>query len=210
MEPGLGVSSPERARLDAVRAEWDGYAAAFDDEPDHGLRDPEVRAAWRELLLRHLPAAPARVADLGCGTGSLSVLLAGEDYAVHGLDLSDEMVARARRKAADAEVDVTFSQGDASAPTLEPGTYDVVLCRHVLWALPDPSAALGRWVDLLLPGGRLLLVEGRWSTGAGIAADTAEALVRAHRSEVVVQRLPEPDYWGAEIDDDRYLLVSTR
>jgi 2-polyprenyl-3-methyl-5-hydroxy-6-metoxy-1,4-benzoquinol methylase len=204
------MSSAEQTRLDAVRAEWDGYAAEFDDEPDHGLRDPGVRAAWRELLLHHLPAAPARVADLGCGTGSLSVLLAGEGYAVHGLDLSDEMVARARRKAVEAGVDVTFSQGDASAPDLEPRTYDVVLCRHVLWALPDPSVALARWVDLLRPGGRLLLVEGRWSTGGGLAPETTEELVRAHRSEAVVQRLPEPDYWGREIEDDRYLLVSVR
>ena len=39
-------------------------------------------------------------------------------------------------------------------------TYDVVLSRHVLWALPDPVEALRRWSALLRPEGRLVLVEG--------------------------------------------------
>ena len=53
---------------------WDLEAASFDDEPDHGLADPETRAAWRELLLGVLPEPPARIADLGCGTGTLTRL----------------------------------------------------------------------------------------------------------------------------------------
>jgi 2-polyprenyl-3-methyl-5-hydroxy-6-metoxy-1,4-benzoquinol methylase len=196
--------------LEQVREEWDGEAATFDDEPDHGLRDPSVRAAWRELLLSCLPAAPARVADLGCGSGSLSVLLAEEGYDVSGLDLSDEMLTVARAKAEGAGVDVVFTQGDAASPDLEPGTFDAVLCRHVLWALPDPSAALARWVGLLRPGGRLVLVEGRWHTGGGLPARRTEELVREHRAEVTVRQLPEPVYWGRQIDDERYLVVSPR
>ena len=47
---------------------WDAAAAAFDDEPDHGLRDPSIRAAWRDRLLSWLPP-PC------CGTGSLMTLL---------------------------------------------------------------------------------------------------------------------------------------
>lgn len=194
--------------LSRVREEWDREAAGYDESPDHGLRDPSVRQAWRDLLLEHLPPAPARVADLGCGSGTLSVLLAQEGYAVNGLDLSGEMLAVARAKAARAGVDIAFAQGDAAAPGLDAGTFDVVLCRHVLWALPDPSAALARWVALLRPGGSLVLVEGRWHTGSGLTADRTEELVREHRAQVVVRHLPEPVYWGREIDDDRYLVLS--
>ncbi len=39
-----------------TREFWDAEAAAFDDEPDHGLRDPATREAWRQLLAAHLPA----------------------------------------------------------------------------------------------------------------------------------------------------------
>ncbi len=141
---------------------WDAEAPTFDEAADHGLRDQAVRTAWRSLLLDHLPAAPARVADLGCGTGTLSVLLAEAGYRVDGLDLSPAMVALAERKAEDRDLApaVTFRVGDASDPDLVQGSYDVVLSRHVLWALPDPAAGLDRWVRLLAPGGRLLLVEG--------------------------------------------------
>jgi 2-polyprenyl-3-methyl-5-hydroxy-6-metoxy-1,4-benzoquinol methylase len=64
----------------------DRQAAAFDDQADHRLRDPRVRDAWRRLLVAHLPAAPAAIADIGCGTGTLSVLLTAEGYAVTALD----------------------------------------------------------------------------------------------------------------------------
>jgi len=193
---------------DEIRASWDAEAATFDDEPDHGLRDPATRAAWRDLLLEHLPPAPARVADLGCGTGSLSVLLAGEGYDVRGVDLSGEMVARARAKASAAGVDARFAQGDAAVPPLSPGSFDVVLSRHVLWALPDPAAGLARWIELLAPGGMLLLVEGFWFTGAGLAAVDAEALVRAAGRSARVLPLTDPVLWGKEVSDERYLLVS--
>ena len=142
---------------------WNDEATTFDEAADHGLRDPEVRAAWRDLLLSVLPPQPARVADLGCGTGTLALLLAAEGYAVDGVDFSPEMIRRAVAKPAVGQV--TFTQADADNPPLEPGAYDVVLCRHVLWVMPDPAATLHRWIGLLAPGGRLVLVEGSWTTG---------------------------------------------
>ena len=194
---------------DQTRALWDAEALTFDEAPDHGLADPGTRAAWRELLLAHLPPAPARVADLGCGTGTLSVLLAEEGYDVHGLDLSPEMIDRAVAKAAATpDLPVSFAVGDASEPDLPEGRFDVVLSRHVLWALPDPAAGLRRWCDLLAPGGRLLLVEGRWFNGAGLSAVDTRALVDQVGRRSDVRPLPEPVFWGREIDDERYLVVS--
>ncbi|QNN51515.1 class I SAM-dependent methyltransferase [Nocardioides mesophilus] len=196
--------------IEETRAAWDAEAVTFDEEPDHGLRDTSVREVWRELLSRHLPAAPARVADLGCGTGTLSVLLAEQGYVVDGIDLSPEMVARARAKAAEHpdELLVSFAEGDASAPRLEAGCYDVVLCRHVLWALPDPVSALRRWAGLLVPGGAMLLVEGHWFNGAGLSAAECRRLLAAAGRDCEVVPLAEPAYWGREISDERYLALS--
>lgn len=189
---------------------WDTQASHFDDEADHGLRDPDVRASWREVLLSALPPAPARIADLGCGTGSLTVLLAAEGYEVHGVDLSPRMLAAAEAKLTQAPfpTPATLTQGDAAFPPLEPSSVDVVLARHVLWALPDPAAVVGRWTQLLRPGGRLVLVEGRWETGAGIPADRCRELVSAHRDDVTVRPLDNPRLWGRPITDERYLLIS--
>jgi ubiquinone/menaquinone biosynthesis C-methylase UbiE len=196
------------AVTDDVRAYWDDQAAAFDAEPDHGLRDPAVRAAWAKLLDTLMPPPPAHVTDLGCGTGSVAVLLAQRGHPVRGLDLSPRMVDAAAVKAAAAGVTPQFVEGDASSPPYEPASTDVVFARHVLWALPDSAAALARWIRLLRPDGRLVLIEGRWDTGAGIPAHECQALVRAHRREADVTLLDNAALWGRAITDERYAVLS--
>lgn len=190
--------------------DWDAEAAAFDDEPDHGLRDPATREAWRQLLAAHLPTPPCDVVDLGCGTGTLSVLLAEAGHRVRGLDSSPAMVERAVAKAADAGLDVDLAVGDAGNPPPDLGPVDVVLCRHVLWALDDADAALGRWAALLRPGGRFVLVEGRWHTGAGLDAATGRRLLARHADDVRTVPLTDDVYWGGPITDERYLLTARR
>lgn len=188
---------------EAMREYWNGQAAVFDSEADHGLRDPRVRAAWSDLLLPLMPPAPAAVLDVGSGTGSLTDLLAAAGHELYGMDLAEEMVRAARTKTAGR-----FVQGDAAHPPFAPASFDVVLVRHVLWAVPDPAAAIGQWVRLLRPHGRLVLIEGRWETGGGIDAAECAALVRRHRAEANVRQLPDPALWGRAITDERYLLVS--
>ena len=199
------MSEPARA---AVRA-WDAEADRFDEAADHGLRDPAVRDAWRTLLTGLLPPAPTRIADLGCGTGTLSALLAGLRHTVDAVDFSPRMVERAREKTAELPT-VTVREGDAADPPLPDASYDVVLCRHVLWALPDPVAALDRWNRLLKPGGSMVLVEGRWSTGAGLTARDTVALVENAGRRAELTALTDPAYWGRSVDDERYVVRALR
>jgi ubiquinone/menaquinone biosynthesis C-methylase UbiE len=189
---------------------WDAQAANFDEAPDHGLLDPDIRAAWASLLLPALPPPPARVADLGCGTGSITVLLTEAGFDVHGVDLSERMVAAAKNKINNAGVAAEVRQGDAAYPPLEPSSFDVVFARHVLWALPDPEAVLARWTRLLRPGGRLVLVDGLWRSGDGFTATRCQELVTRHRDETTVHLLDDPRLWGHPITDERYLLISRR
>jgi ubiquinone/menaquinone biosynthesis C-methylase UbiE len=154
-----------------------------------------------------VPEPPARVADLGCGTGTLSVLLAEAGYDVDGLDFSPRMIELARRKAA-GMAGLRLIHADAFDPPLPEAAFDVVLCRHVLWAMPDPAVALARWLRLLTPSGRLLLVEGKWSNGAGLSADQTLSLVEATGRAASLTRLDDPGYWGRDINDDRYLVTS--
>jgi SAM-dependent methyltransferase len=207
-----GFTGPEQSRRGFPRdaAYWDNQAATFDDDADHGLRDPLVRDAWRRLLLAHLPTAPAAIADIGCGTGSLSVLLATEGYAVTGLDFAPAMIRAARAKARASDVSARFVLSDATAPTLPPSSFDVVLTRHVLWAMPDVDRALAAWLRLLLPGGALVLIEGRWSTGAGLTTAEAGRAVLRHRADVTITALDDPILWGGPVSDERYLLASRR
>ncbi len=185
---------------------WDLEAPAFDEAPDHGLRDPATRAAWRALLLAVLPAAPADVVDLGSGTGTLALLLAEEGFTVDAVDFSPEMVRRAAAKLEGSSARPRL--GDAADPGLAVSSVDVVLCRHVLWALPDPVAVVRRWVAALRPAGRLVLVEGSWGTGAGLTAAQCAAIVGESCGQVEVRHLPDPVLWGRDISDERYLLLA--
>ena len=57
---------------------------------------------------------------------------------------------------------------------------------------PDPADAVRRWAGLLAPGGRLVLVEGFWHTGAGLTGEQTLAAVRAHREHAELTPLTDP------------------
>ncbi|MFC9931017.1 class I SAM-dependent methyltransferase [Streptomyces sp. NPDC127190] len=189
--------------------DWDAEAAAFDDEPDHGLRDPGVRAAWAARLRSWLPGQPADLLDLGCGTGSLSLLALGQGHRVTAVDSSPAMVERARAKLAGHGA--TVLRGDAASPPVAQRAHDVVLVRHVLWTLPDPAAVLRHWRTLLRPGGRFVLVEGVWGSvhPVGIPAARLTALLAPLAADVRVEPLSgDPLLWGKAVHDERYAVVA--
>ncbi|MFH9590450.1 class I SAM-dependent methyltransferase [Streptomyces luteogriseus] len=192
-----------------TNVDWDAEAASFDEEPDHGLRDPEVRRAWAGRLRGWLPGRAQDVLDLGCGTGSLSLLASEQGHRVTGVDLSPAMVALAREKLAGR--DAAFLVGDAAAPPVGEERFDAVLVRHVLWALPDPGRALRHWRGLLRPDGRLVLVEGMWGLiePVGIPAERLTALLGPIAGPVRVERLSaDPLLWGGEVTDERYAVIA--
>lgn len=189
------------------RNEWDAAAASFDDEPDHGLRDPGVKAAWTALLAEHLPPAPADVLDLGCGTGSLSLVMRELGHRVTGIDSSAQMLSLARAKLDAAGFPTPFHVMDAAHPAFPDASFDVVLSRHVLWMFEDYPAVLARWHSLLRPGGRLLLIEGFWHTGSGLHARDLHAALDGNPGERILVPLDaDPALWGDSVSDERYLL----
>lgn len=136
--------------------------AEYDNSHAQGIGAELDDQVWREEFARYLPAAPARVLDLGCGTGFASVLLAELGYTVTGLDQSENMLAQARQKAAARKVEISFVQGNAMQPALPHGSFDIVLARWVFWTLPDTAAAVRHARKLLAPGGMLAAFDGTW------------------------------------------------
>ncbi|GAB3435289.1 class I SAM-dependent methyltransferase [Phycicoccus ginsengisoli] len=203
-----------------IRQYWDEAAQEYDSFADHGLLDSDVRSAWKDLLRTWLPTTPSDVGDLACGTGTMSALLAELGHQVRGIDLSGEMVARARAKTAPFGGAVRVEQGDAGEPPWSEGSLDVVFARHILWTLPDPQATLRRWARLLRPGGRMVLIEGRWGVeaaerepgmpwAAGVPSQELAAVVRELVGEPRVLPLWDTVYWGKELEHERYLLTAT-
>jgi SAM-dependent methyltransferase len=210
----------------AIVGYWDAYAATYDDASDHGLRDDGTRRAWARLLDGWMPSGPVDVLDLGCGTASLSLLLAQSGHRVTGVDAAPRMIEQARGKFSDAGLAARFVVGDAAVPPTGEVRFDVVLSRHVVWTLPDPEAALREWVGRLRPGGRLVLVEGRWGEadkspepyvagaerlpwGGGVGAEALAAVVQPLVTELRVEALSgDPLLWGGPVNDERYALIA--
>jgi SAM-dependent methyltransferase len=142
---------------DEIRAFWDRDAETYDRSPSHSGTEPLEAAAWRAALLRHLPPQPARILEVGVGTGTMSLMAADLGYRVTGLDLSPGMLAAARKKAESLGVEQESVIGSAEEPP--PGPFDAVIVRHLMWTLPDPVAALRAW-RAVATRGRLVLYEG--------------------------------------------------
>lgn len=192
-----------------TRQYWDNEAATFDNEPDHGLRDPNVRQAWAGLLGNSLPSAPASILDIGCGTGSLSLVLARLNYSVTGIDLSEAMIARAKAKTKAAGYSIPFQVMDAFNPDFVSQQFEVIVCRHLLWALPEPALALQRWSKILIPEGRLLLIEGYWHTGVGLQSQQIIEALPSTFTKVTVKNLSgQWELWGGEVTDERYIVIA--
>src|SRR3712207_6231386 len=92
-------------------------------------------ARTQELLGRHLPLAPARVADIGAGPGVYSLWLAGAGYDVVARDLAPRHVDELRSAAAVAGVHVDVAVGDARALDLPDDSCDAVLLLGPLYHL---------------------------------------------------------------------------
>jgi SAM-dependent methyltransferase len=115
------------------------------------------------VLRRHLGPEPLQVLELASGTGEVTRVLRALGHRVTGLDFSEAMIARARAKHR-GDGAARFVLADAEN-TMEPdGAYDAVVCRHLVWTLTDPQAALHDWFRTLRPDGRLVVFDGNFVT----------------------------------------------
>ncbi|MFF5171926.1 class I SAM-dependent methyltransferase [Micromonospora sp. NPDC000089] len=144
----------EQARIAQVAALFDRVADTYDT----------VGVPWftpiAEGLVRQLaPRAGEAALDIGCGRGAALLPLAeavGPTGSVTGIDLAPAMVTATRDEASRRGltwVDVRLA--DAAAPDLPAAGFDLVASSLVLFFLPDPTAALRGWRELLVPGARL-------------------------------------------------------
>ena len=102
------------------------------------------RSAFARLLDRSIPG-DARIVEVGCGTGQMSLYLARADRVVVGADLTRPSLqlaaAATRRFGLDR---VQFVETDLQRPGLRKGSFDVVYSSGVLHHTPDPRASFAR------------------------------------------------------------------
>jgi len=97
------------------------------------------------------------ILEVGCGTGSTALTLAGDVGHITAVDVSANMLAIARERAAEQNADnVQFLQGDLTTLDTCIAGFDVVLAFNVLHLIADPAAALAHLSRRLRPGGTLI------------------------------------------------------
>jgi SAM-dependent methyltransferase len=137
-----------RDYFETVAGDWERIRKSYFD-------DRVASMAIEKLLPRNLT-----LADIGCGTGSLTLELARFAQKVIGIDLSKEMLRRAREAAKDKELrNVEYRLGDAVKLPLESRSVDAGFCVMVLHFMPEPQRAVAELCRITRGAGSVIIVD---------------------------------------------------
>ena len=96
-----------------------------------------------------------RVLDVGCGTGVVAITATRLGATVCGIDLTPELLERARDNSRIAELDIDWREGDVEALPFEDGGFDIVLSQFGHMFAPRPEVAIAQMLRVLKPGGTI-------------------------------------------------------
>jgi|SRR5262245_11488281 len=144
-----------RRRVERSKGYFESVAGDWERIRKNYFDDRITSVAIEKLLPRNLT-----VADIGCGTGSLTVELARFARKVIGVDLSQEMLRRARTIARERKLEnIEFRRGDALRLPLKADCVDAAFCVMMLHFLADPQRAVAELCRVTRPGGSIIVVD---------------------------------------------------
>jgi ubiquinone/menaquinone biosynthesis C-methylase UbiE len=143
-----------------------GAAVTYDAVTQYALPPNET---WiRQALIDGVNVKPRRILDLGCGTGSTTIMLkqAFPDAEVIGLDLSPYMLLRSFHKSESAGLNIEWQQGDAENTFFPDASFDLVTASLLFHETPitTTQAILQECFRLLVPSGQVLILDGNQKT----------------------------------------------
>jgi ubiquinone/menaquinone biosynthesis C-methylase UbiE len=136
--------------------------ALFDSLALEYLRERERQVSFlsqKHIAIAFLDDARGRLLEVGCGPAVMMPELLAMGFEAHGIDVSGEMIRRARQRMAGHPLErrCSFSVDDVERLHIADGSYDALLCMGVLEYLPRYSRALAEISRVLKPGGIAVL-----------------------------------------------------
>lgn len=138
--------------------DWNEHYVAGELPWDTGEPAPQLVELVEEGVV-----PPGRALEVGCGTGTNAIWLAGRGFDVHGVDVSERAIEMAKSKASAAEGSLELTALDFLHDELPGGPFDFVFDRGVLHTFDDAedrARFAERVAGLLAPGGRWLCIAG--------------------------------------------------
>jgi demethylmenaquinone methyltransferase/2-methoxy-6-polyprenyl-1,4-benzoquinol methylase len=156
---GNGYYQKGDQRAIKVNDLFDRIASHYDLVND--VQSAGLHRLWKRRLVRMAALKPGRKAlDVCCGTGDVTMALAGSGANVAGLDFNARMLAVARARAArEGSMNVEFLQGDALHIPFEESVFDAVTISYGLRNLSDFERGISELHRVAKPGGRILVLD---------------------------------------------------
>ena len=147
------MSKPLSGTTDDINLKAYARYARFYDKVFSIPSMPGIRAAVAEAT-----KVGGDILELGVGTG-LALPLYGEGVKVTGIDLSPDMLERAREKVKAENLThiVALDEGDATKLPYADASFDAIVMAFVITVVPDPEAVLAECERVLKPGGQVII-----------------------------------------------------
>ena len=114
--------------------------------------------ATAEDFVARLDIKPGmKVLDVACGSGNLALVAAAKGADVTGLDIAENLIATAKKRAEEAGLDIKFDHGDAEAMPYEDNSFDLVMTMFGAMFAPRPDVTAGELLRVCKPGGRIAM-----------------------------------------------------
>lgn len=145
-----------------IKDYWEGEATVYSRGVQEELNS-EKRQAWKQLILENAPDKEVlKILDAGCGPGFFPIILGEEGHEVTGIDITENMIARAKENVEANGQKAELMTMDCQDLKFEDNTFDLVISRNITWTLGDPKRAYQEWKRVLKPGGRVLVFDACW------------------------------------------------
>jgi len=204
------TSSPKaRARETATAQQkrvWDKSASSYDKQI--AFFEKVQFGGGREWLGER---ARGRVLEVAIGTGR-NLPHYPSDAIVTGIELSPAMLAIGCQRAGELGRDVDIREGDAEHLPFDDASFDSVVCALSLCSIPEPDAAIREMKRVLVPGGRLLLLDHIGSTWPPVYAAQwllQQITIRAAGEHFTRRQLPVVQAAGFQIVETERLKAGT-